>query len=84
MAKELKKQTSVAEKQHQKLDKIWQQKKVYDKDFTFYKYGNTKDFAAKRYFDSKQNDLKEFKNISKLFYHDTINVKKLNQIMKIG
>ena len=43
---------------------------VYSKDFTFYKYHHTKEFA-KRYFYSKRNDLIEFNDILELFYNDT-------------
>ena len=82
LSSELKKQTSIAEEQYQKLDKAFEDKTknkksraksnlIYSKDFTFYKYHKTKDFAAKRSFDSKQNDLREFKNKLELFYHDT-------------
>ena len=56
LGKELKAPTSAAEKQYQKLDKIFESNKkeevikksramsnlVYNKDFTFYKYGNIK------------------------------------------
>ena len=52
---------------------------VNNKDFTFCKDQNTKGFAAKRSFDSKQIDLKELKNILELFYHDTVEMKPNNQ-----
>ena len=78
LGKELKAQTNGAEKQYQKLDKVFECNKkeekilkrlaksnlFYSKDFTFYKYYNIKEFA-KRSFYSKQKDLTEFKN---LFY----------------
>ena len=52
---------------------------VYNENFTFYKYHNTKEFAAKGSFKSKQNDLKEFKNILEIFYLDTIGIKPNNE-----
>ena len=52
---------------------------VNNKDFTFCKDHNTKEFAAKRSFDSKQIDLKQLKNILELFYHDTLEMKPNNQ-----
>ena len=52
---------------------------VNNKDFTFCKDQNTKEFAAKRFFNSKQIDLKELKNILELFYHDTVEIKPNNQ-----
>ena len=39
---------------------------AYSKDFTFYKYHNPKEFAAKRSFDSKQNDLR-FSSINLMY-----------------
>ena len=65
---ELRKQIIVAEKQYQKLDKVFKSSKEEEKinkrscaesnvvcnmDFTFYKYHN-KEFAAKHSFDSKK------------------------------
>ena len=75
LGKELKAQTSAAEKQYQKLDKVFDSNKkgenqfifwanlclVCSKDFTFYKYHKINEFA-KRSLNSKQNDLNEFKN----------------------
>ena len=52
---------------------------VYNKDFTFYKYYNTKKCAAKRSFDSKENDLKDLKKILELYHHDTIEIKPNNK-----
>ena len=40
-----------------------------------YKYHNTKESAAKCFFGSKQNYLREFKHILKIFYHDTKEIK---------
>ena len=48
---------------------------VYNNDFTFYKYRNTKEFAAKRSFNSTQNDLREFKNILEFCCHDIEEIK---------
>ena len=93
LGKELKKQSSVAEKQYQKLDNVFDKKEeektknkryraksnlVYNNYFTFYKYHNIKEFA-KRFFNSKQNDLIEFKDKLELFYHDTIEIKPNNE-----
>ena len=47
----------------------------YSKGFIFNKYCNTKEFAAKRSFDSKQSDLREFKDILEFFCHD---IEKIN------
>ena len=47
---------------------------VYNKDFTFYKYRKTKEFATKR-LTSKQNVLIEFKDILELFHHSTEEIK---------
>ena len=55
---------------------------VYSKDFAFFKYDKTKEFAAKRPFDSKQNDLRKFKDILELFYHDTEEIKPNNEEQK--
>ena len=87
LGKELKKQTSVSEKQYQKLDNLIESNEKEDKTknkssraksnlvnknyFSFYKYCNIKEFA-KCSIDSKQNDLKVFKNKLELFYHDTM------------
>ena len=51
---------------------------VYNNYFTFYKYCNIKEFA-KSYFDSKRNDLIEFKDKLESFYHDTIKIKLNNE-----
>ena len=92
LCSELWKQSSVAEKQYQKLDKVFEPNKkeegkikkscarsnlVYNKDFKMYmyKYHNTKESAAKCFFGSKQNYLREFKHILKIFYHDTKEIK---------
>ena len=94
----IEKQTSVAKKQYQKFDNVFESNKkeedrtknknrksrtksnlVYNKYFAFYKYHNTKEFAAKHSFVSKQNDLKEFKNILELFNHDSIESKPTNE-----
>ena len=65
------------------LNSIKRKKKIknlfYNKYFTFYKYYNSKYFAAKCSIDSKQNDLEEFKNILESFYHDTIENKPTNE-----
>ena len=92
------KQTSVAKKQYQKFDNVFESNikekdrtknknrksrtksnLVYNKYFAFYKYYNTKEFAAKHSFVSKQNDWKEFKNILELFNHDSIESKPINE-----
>ena len=84
LATELKSQASAAEEQYQKLDKMFESNikeeknskscaksnLVYRKDFTFYKYHNSNEFA-KRSFYSKQNDLTEFNDTLKTFYYDT-------------
>ena len=46
---------------------------VHNNHFTFYKCNNIKEFA-KRSFDSKRNDLVEFKDKLELFYNDTIEI----------
>ena len=51
---------------------------VYNNYFTFYKYHNIKEFA-KCSFDSKRNDLIEFKDKLELFYHDAIETKPNNK-----
>ena len=51
---------------------------VYNKNFSFYKYHNIKEFA-KRSFYSKQNYLIESKGILELFYHDTEEIKPNNE-----
>ena len=51
---------------------------VYSNYFTFYKYHNIKEFA-KRSFDSKRNDVIEFKAKLELFSHDTIEIKPNNE-----
>ena len=91
LGKELKAYTSAAEKQYQKLEflnLIKRKKKfkescaksnlVYSKEFTFYKYHNTKEFA-KRSFNSKRNDLIEFRDILELFYDDIEKIKPNNE-----
>ena len=74
--KELKAQTSTAKKQYQILDEVFESNKkeekilksyaksnlVYSKDFTFYKYHNTKEFATCSFY-LKRNDLIKFKDI---------------------
>ena len=76
LVSEFKKQTSAAQKQYQKLDKVSESDKkeqatknkrsraksnlAYNKDFAFYEYHSTKEFGAKHSFDSKQNDFREF------------------------
>ena len=55
---------------------------VYIKDFSFCKYGKTKEFAVKRSFNSEQNNLKDFKNILELFYNDTEEIKTNNEDQK--
>ena len=81
IGKELKAQINAAEKQYQKLGKVFESNKneekipkscaksnlVYSKDFTSYKYHNTKEFA-KRSFYSKWNDLIKCKGMLELFY----------------
>ena len=44
----------------------------------FYKYYKIKEFS-KRSFDSKLNDIKEFKDNLQLFYYDTIEIKPNNE-----
>ena len=51
---------------------------VYNNYFIFYKYENIEKFAQPL-FDSKRNDLIEFKNKLELFYHDTIKIKPNNE-----
>ena len=69
LGKKLKRQTSVAEKEYQKLDNVYNKRKtkkqksrakfkpILQELFSFYKYENIKKFA-KRYFNSKGNILK--------------------------
>ena len=95
LGKEFKKQTSVAEKQYKKFDNAFESNKneevktkskknsaklnlVYNNSFTFYKYNKIKEFA-KRSFDSKLDDLKEFQDKLELFYYDTIEIKPNNE-----
>ena len=60
-------------KTKQKIKKICAKSNlVNNKDFTFCKDQNTKEFAAKRSFDSKLIDLKELN-------HDTVEMKPNNQ-----
>ena len=78
LGKELKKWTSVAEKQYQTFESNKNEEKtkikrcraksnlVYNKDFTFYKYYEIKEFAAKRSPDSKR------------FYYDTEKIQSAN------
>ena len=54
---------------------------VYSKDFTFCKYQNTKKFA-RRSFNSKRNDLIEFKYIVELFYDDAEKIQPNNEAQK--
>ena len=93
LSRELKLQTSAAEKQYQKLDQVFQSNKKEEKnkisraksniicseDFTFYKYHNINK-CDKRSFHSKQNNLNEFKDALEIFYYDS---ERLNQIMKL-
>ena len=51
---------------------------AYNKDFTFYKYSNIKEFV-KRSFYSKLNNLITFKDILELFYDDTKDIKPDNE-----
>ena len=95
LGKELKKQTSVAERQYKKLDNVFESDKkekdkiknerscaksslVYNNYFPSYKYHNLEEFA-KGFFDSKRNDLKEFKDKLELFYQDTLEIKPNNE-----
>ena len=90
----MRKQTSLAEKQYQRLGKVFEPNKkkedkrknkricamsnlFYSKGFIFNKYCNPKEFATKRSFDSKQSDLREFKDIL-LFFCQYIEKLKLN------
>ena len=84
LGKELKKQTSVAEKQYQEFESNKKEKKikrrrtnsniVYDNCFTFFKYCDTKEFS-KRPPVSKLNELNGFKDKLELFYYDTEEIK---------
>ena len=87
----MKKQISVAEKQYEKFDNVFESNKmeekiersrtsnlVYNNCFTFYKYRNINKFA-KRSFYSKQNDLIEFKEKLETFYYDTEEIKSNNE-----
>ena len=89
--KELKAQTSAAEKQYQKLEKVFKSKKeekvkriratsdlVCSNDFSFYKYCHTKKIA-KRCICSKRNDLPELKGLLELLHHDTKELKPNNE-----
>ena len=89
LGKELKKQTSVAEKQYKKFGNTFEYNKneeVKTKKkrnrannyFTFYKYNIIKEFA-KRSLDSKLNDLIEIKYKLELFYYKTIEIKPNNE-----
>ena len=92
LGKGLTAQTSAAEKQYQKLHKVFESNKkeeknhkgraksnlFYSKDFTFYKYLNTNEFA-KRCFYSKQNDLSDFKYTLETLYYDTEEIKPNNE-----
>ena len=93
LGKELKAQTSAAKKQYQKLDKVFEYNKkekklksrvksnlIYSKEFTFYKYHTTKQFAKLSW--SKGNYLIEFKDILELFYDDTEKIKRNNEDQK--
>ena len=51
---------------------------VYNKGFIFYKYHSTKEFA-KPYFNSKRNDFIEFRDILKLSYDYTEELKPNNE-----
>ena len=88
----MKKQSSVAEKQYQKFDDVFESNKkeekikrsraksnlVYSKDFNFYKYKNTNKFAKLSFY-SKQNDLIEFKDALETLYYDTEEIKPNNE-----
>ena len=92
LGKKLKAWTCAAEKQYQKLDKVFESNKkeekilkscaksnlVYSKDFTFYKHRNIKEFA-RRSFDSNENDLIDFKDMLELFYDDAKKIKPNNE-----
>ena len=54
----------------------------YSKSFIFNKYCNAKGFAAKRSFDSKKSDLREFNDILELFFHDTEKITPNNEDQK--
>ena len=56
---------------------------VYNNYFTFYKYHNTNEFP-KHFFDSKLNDLKEFKDKLELFYYNNIEIKPNNESLRIN
>ena len=80
LGKELKKQTSVANK-YQIFDNAFESNKkkrsraksdlVYNNYFNFYKYRNTNEFT-KDSLDSKLYDLKDFKDRLELFYYHNI------------
>ena len=88
--KELKAQTSTAEKQYKKLDKVFEFNKkkekdlkncaksdlVNNKDFLFYKYHTTKEFVKRSF---NQYNLIEFKDTLELFYYDTEEIKPNNE-----
>ena len=92
LSRELKLQTSAAEKQYQKLDHVFQSNKkegkneisraksniICSKDFTFYKYHNINK-CDKRSFYSKQNNLNEFKDALEIFYYDSEKIKSNNE-----
>ena len=94
LGKELKKQTSVAEKWYQKFNSAFESNKneedktkkvearssnlVYHNYFIFYKYHKINE-CVKHSLDSKLNDLKEFKKKLELFYHDTAEIKPNNK-----
>ena len=85
----MKEQPSVTEKEYQKLDKVLESNKMEEdktknkrswaKSNIVYKYRDTKEFAAKRFCNWKQNHLKEFKSISATFYHDLIKIMPNNE-----
>ena len=99
LEKELKKQTSVAEKQYQKFDSAFESNNN-EEDKTKNKkcrtssnlvYNNCFIFNkyhkieefAKRSLGSKLNNLKEFKDNLELFYHDTAEIKPNNKEKKL-
>ena len=92
IGKKLKAQTSAAEKQYRKLDKVVEFNKMEEKflkrsaksnlvcckDFTFYKYHDINEFVTHS-IDLKLNDSKEFKAKLELFSHNTDEVKPTNK-----
>ena len=98
LGKELKKQTSVAEKQYQNFDNVFESDKIQE-DKTKSRKSRTKSNLVysnyftfyklhdindfvKRSLDSKIDRLKEFKDKFESFYHDTIEIKPKNKEQK--